>query len=135
MRESSEREGRGSSGGLVQEATEGVREGVARGGAGVRRGSVSGTGEGVPSPVPEDSIAADGGSGNPPNPFFSLLFLFLSRDTQHFEPQIRALLGSAPHFCGVVVLELRTVPIGTALNLRVIRRGTHAMYNPPPGRG
>ena len=75
MRESSEREGRGSSGGLVQEATEGMREGVAReaeglreglarGAVGGRRGSVSGTGEGVPSPVPEDSIAADAGSGN-----------------------------------------------------------------------
>ena len=70
MRESSERDGRESSGGLVQEAegvareAEGVREGVARGAVGGRRGSVSGTGEGVPSPVPEDSIAADAGSGN-----------------------------------------------------------------------
>ena len=52
-----------------------------------------------------------------------LLSLLLSslelRDTKVYEPQIRALLGTASHFCQVVVLKLRTVPIGTALNLRI----------------
>jgi len=31
-------------------------------------------------------------------------------DTKVYEPSIRALLGTASHFCEVVVLELRTVP-------------------------
>ena len=31
------------------------------------------------------------------------------------EPQIRARLGTAAHFCEVVVLRLRTVPIGQVL--------------------
>jgi len=30
-------------------------------------------------------------------------------DTNVYEPQIRALLGTASHFCEVVVLKLRTV--------------------------
>ena len=42
-------------------------------------------------------------------------------DTQVYGPQIRALLGTASHFCEVVVLKLRTVPIGTALSLRTLR--------------
>jgi len=33
-------------------------------------------------------------------------------DTTIYEPQIRALLGTASHFCQVVVLKLRTVPLG-----------------------
>ena len=48
-----------------------------------------------------------------------------------FEPQIRALLETASHFCEVVVLKLRTVPIGTALGLRilrVIRRGASGSF-------
>jgi len=52
-------------------------------------------------------------------------------DTQVYEPQIQALLGTASHFCEVFVLKLRTVPIGTAPSLRilrVIRRGSQAMY-------
>ena len=43
-----------------------------------------------------------------------------------YEPQTRALLGTASHFCKIVVPKLKTVPIGTALSLiilRVIRRG------------
>ena len=32
-----------------------------------------------------------------------------------YDPEIRARLGTAAHFCEVVVLELRTDPIGTAL--------------------
>jgi len=35
-------------------------------------------------------------------------------DTKVYEPQIRALLGTALHFCEVIVLKLRTAPIGTA---------------------
>jgi len=31
-------------------------------------------------------------------------------DTKVYEPYIRALLGTASHFCEVVVLKLRTVP-------------------------
>jgi len=31
-------------------------------------------------------------------------------DTHVHEPYIRALLGTAPHFCEVVALKLRTVP-------------------------
>ena len=42
-------------------------------------------------------------------------------DATIYEPQIRALLETAPHFCQAVVLEFRTVPLGTALNLRIIR--------------
>ena len=37
-----------------------------------------------------------------------------------YEPQIRARLGTAAHFCEVVVLKLKTVPIGTALSLRIL---------------
>ena len=33
-----------------------------------------------------------------------------------YEPKIRARLGTAAHFCEVVVLKLRTVPLGTALS-------------------
>ena len=45
--------------------------------------------------------------------------------------RIRARLGAAAHFCEVDVLKLRTVAIGTALSLRilrVIRRGAQAMF-------
>ena len=40
-------------------------------------------------------------------------------DTTIYEPQVRALLGTAPHFCEAVVLKLRTVPLGAALSLRI----------------
>ena len=46
--------------------------------------------------------------------FFMNLGLELS-DTEVFEPQIRALLGIAAHYCEAVVLQSRTVPSGTAL--------------------
>ena len=48
-------------------------------------------------------------------------------DKQVYEPWIRALLGTASHFCEVVVLKLRTVPIGTALRSRIpaSQRGLH----------
>ena len=42
-------------------------------------------------------------------------------DTRGYEPYIRALLGTASHFCEAIVLKLRTVPIGTALSLRILR--------------
>jgi len=62
----------------------------------------------------------------------SLLSSLGLSDTQVCEPSIRALLGTAPHFCQVVVLKSRTVPNRTTLSLRilrVIRRGAQAMYN------
>ena len=42
-------------------------------------------------------------------------------DTQVYEPEIRALLGTASHFCEASALELRTVPNGTTLGLRILR--------------
>jgi len=63
--------------------------------------------------------------------FSSLLLSSLELSvTQVYESYIRALLRAASHFCEVVVLKLRTVPIGTALSLRilrVIRRGAQAI--------
>ena len=41
-------------------------------------------------------------------------------DTQVFEP-IRALLGTALHFCEVVLVGPRTVPNSAALSLRILR--------------
>ena len=38
-------------------------------------------------------------------------------DTQVYEPYIRTLRGTAAHFCKVVVLQVRTVRIGTAQGL------------------
>ena len=52
---------------------------------------------------------------NPYNSSSSLLLSSLELiDTKVYEPQIRALLGTASHSCEAVVLKLRTVPIGTA---------------------
>ena len=56
--------------------------------------------------------------------FFSSSLLLSSlelSDTNVYEPYIRARLGTAAHFCEGVVLNLRTVPIGTALSLRILR--------------
>ena len=36
-------------------------------------------------------------------------------DTNVYEPWIRALLGTASHYCGAVVLESGTVTFGTAM--------------------
>ena len=41
--------------------------------------------------------------------------------TKVYAPQIRGLLGTSSHFCEVVVLELRSLPIGTALSFRNLR--------------
>ena len=46
--------------------------------------------------------------------FFTSLGLELS-DTKVYEPDIRALLGTASHYCEAVVLKSRAVPSGTAL--------------------
>ena len=42
-------------------------------------------------------------------------------DAKVYAPSIRARLGTTAHFCEVAVLKLRTVPIGTAFNLRILR--------------
>ena len=42
-------------------------------------------------------------------------------DTKVHEPQIRALLGTASHFCEVVFLQSKTVPNGTTLSLGILR--------------
>ena len=42
-------------------------------------------------------------------------------DTKVYGPQIRALLGTASHFCEIAVLNVRTLPIGKALSLRTLR--------------
>ena len=52
-------------------------------------------------------------------------------DTPVYEPYLRSLHETALHFCEEVVFNLRTVPIGTALSIRivrVIRRCAQAMY-------
>ena len=58
----------------------------------------------------------DGREPAAPRPSSSSLLLSRLKlgETQIYAPQIRALLGTASHFYEVVVLELRTVPIGTA---------------------
>ena len=51
--------------------------------------------------------------------------------TKVYAPEIRARLGTTVRFREAVVLELRAVPVGTALNfmiIRVILRGEQAMY-------
>ena len=59
----------------------------------------------------------------------SLLSSLELSDANVYGPQIRARLGTASHFCEVVILKFRTAPIGAALslrNLRVTRRGAHS---------
>ena len=46
-----------------------------------------------------------------------------------YEPQIRVLLGTASYFCEVVVLKSRTVPIGTALSLRIRYSSEHGVQS------
>ena len=59
-----------------------------------------------------------GVAGSAPTKYAVLLLssLFLPSlelsDTKVYEPSIRALLGSDPHFCGEVLLKLGAVPIG-----------------------
>ena len=52
-----------------------------------------------------------------------LLWSLEFSDTIIYEPEIRALLGTASHFCEAVAL--RAVPLGTVLNLGV---PTHCMH-------
>ena len=55
--------------------------------------------------------------------FPSLLLSSLGlSDTNVYESEIRARLGTAAHFCEVGVLKLRTVPIDTALSVCVCER-------------
>ena len=59
-----------------------------------------------------------------PFPFFSSSFLISSldlSDTKVHGPWMRALLGTASHFCEVVVLESGTKPNGTTLSWRIPR--------------
>ena len=65
----------------------------------------------------EKGREATGAARVSPSHFFLALIpsnLELS-DTKVCEPYIRALLGTASHFCVVLALKLRAVPIGTAL--------------------
>jgi hypothetical protein len=63
------------------------------------------------------------------NLFSSLLLSSLElRDTQVYEPQIRALLGTALHFCEVD-LKLRTVPIESQLTIPPV---TYGVISGPP---
>jgi len=58
---------------------------------------------------------ADSGSPSqprdPPTSSSVLLSSLEWSDTKVYEPEIRALLGTASHFCEVVVLKLITVPL------------------------
>ena len=56
-------------------------------------------------------------------------------DAQAYKPYIQALLGNASYFCEVVVLELRTVPIGTALNLIILGESKPSSVRPGPKQG
>ena len=62
----------------------------------------------------------------------ALLFSSLElSDTTIYEPYIRALFGTASHFCEAVDPKLGAVLLGTLLKLgvlRVIRCGAQAMY-------
>jgi len=61
----------------------------------------------VPGGPHADASNPHGSSPEALNPSSSLLLSGLElSDTQVYEPQIRALLGTAPHFCEVVVLKL-----------------------------
>ena len=64
-------------------------------------------------------------------PEILFLYLLLSSldlsDAKVYEPEIRALLGTASQFCEEVVLKSRTVPNGISLRiLPVIRRGAQS---------
>ena len=63
-----------------------------------------------------------------PNIFFFITLGLELRDTKVYEPEMRALLGTASHYCETVVLESRTVPSDTALGSRsgALRWRTHA---------
>jgi hypothetical protein len=59
------------------------------------------------------------------------------RDTNVYEPEIRARLGTSSHTCEVVVPKLRTVPIGTDLRSSVLNPETELStltkpYTPDP---
>ena len=56
-------------------------------------------------------------------------------DTTVYEPSIRALLGPASQFCEAVVLRSRTLPNGTTLSLRVLRKNRRGAQNPHSCQG
>ena len=67
--------------------------------------------------------------GDPSSSSLLLSSLELS-DTTVYEPPIRALLGTASHFCQVVVLKLRTVPHQSdPSSMDPATSGYHAMNN------
>ena len=47
-------------------------------------------------------------------------------DTKAYGPEIRALFGTASHFCQIIVLKLRTVPkdVGAWLRIQTLREGS-----------
>ena len=53
-------------------------------------------------------------------------------DTQVYEPYIRALFGTASHFCEVVVLKLRTTLADARDGLGLMRFPGGTWYHPPP---
>ena len=64
----------------------------------------------------------EGGARRGPGTPSSLLLSSLElRDTTIYKPETRAFLETAPYFCLAVVLKSRTVPLGTALILRILR--------------
>ena len=52
-------------------------------------------------------------------------------DTKVYEPYTRTRLGTASHFCEVVVLKLRTVPIDAGGDWDGSRRRHREMADPP----
>jgi len=70
-----------------------------------------------------------------------LLSRLESSDTQVYEPQTRALLGTDSHLCEVVVLKLRTVPLGTSLrsdvisSIKILSRYSSQLKNYPSDPG
>ena len=69
-----------------------------------------------PSSSPSSLPSPTSSPGLPQAFFPSLLLSSLElRDTQHYEPQIRALLGSASQFCKVFVLRSETMHPGPSI--------------------
>ena len=71
---------------------------------------------------------------------FTFSSLLLSRlelsDTTICEPYVRAILGTASHFCPALVLKLRTVLLGKALNLiMTVQAHVTRVSATPPQRG
>ena len=64
---------------------------------------------------------AGAGGHSPSSVLLSSLELY---DTTIYEPEIRALLGTAPHFCSAVGFELRTAPqVAAAQSIAGVKKG------------